>query len=44
MLKDGQTYAGRPLNQGMMRVEMKKVSVPPSGADAENVLEGLFVA
>lgn len=44
VLEDGQPYAGRPLNQGMMRIEVKQVSVPPSSADAENVLEGLFVA
>lgn len=38
LLEHGQTDGGRPLGQGVKRVEVEKVAVLSGGADAQDIL------
>jgi hypothetical protein len=43
VLKDSQSDTGGPLQQGVTRIEVKKVSVSSSRGDTQNVLQRLFI-
>lgn len=43
MLEHGQPNPRGPLNERVVGIEMEQIAIPTSGADAQDVLQRLFI-